>query len=115
MKVWTLILLVGMTSLAVYSQTCPSEHFSAVITATVDQIVDDPTSVTVDDPELTFFKTVLNFRDSDIQHTINDAIQFFNSTYGLDFSAPPNEKNERFFQNAKIGPFFFHQTTFATL
>ena len=80
MKVWTLILLV-ISSLAVNSQTCPSEHFAAVLTATVDQIVDDPTSVIVDDSELTFFKNYLKFRDSDIQHTIDDAIQFFNNTY----------------------------------
>ena len=74
----------------------------------VDQIVDDPTSVILDDSELTLFKNYLKFRDSDIQHTIDDAIQFFNNTYGLDFSdSPPNEKNECFFQNAKMNPFLF--------
>ena len=108
MKVWTLILLVVISSLAVNSQTCPSEHFATVFTATVDQIVDDPTSLIVDDSELSFFKTYMKFRDSDIQHTTDDAIQFLNNTYGLDFSdSPPNEKNERFFQNAKMSPFFF--------
>ena len=59
----------------------------------------------MDDPELTFFKTYLKFRDSDIQHTIDDAIQFLNNTYGLDFSnSPPNEKNQRFLPNARINP-----------
>ena len=104
MKVW--IYIIVMSSLvAVNSQTCPTEHYSAVFTATIDQTVDDP-AIFMDDPELTFFKTELKFRDSDIQHTIDDAIQFFNNTYGLDFSdSPPNEKNEYFFQNATMRVF----------
>ena len=44
--------------------------------------------------------------DSDIQHAIGDAIQFFNNTYGLDFSdSPPKEKSEYFFQNARMRVF----------
>ena len=108
MKVWIYIpVLVTSCLVAVKSQTCPSEHFSAVFTATIDQIV-DVADATMDimDPELTFFKTYMKFRDSDIQHTTDDAIQFFNNTYGLDFSdSSPNEKNERFFQNAIMSPF----------
>ena len=105
MKVWIHILVFVMSSLvAVDSQTCPSDHYSAVFTATIDQTVDNPQPGHMDDPELTFFKDYLKFRDSDIQHTIDDAIQFFNNTYGLDFSDPPNANNERFFQNAKMRP-----------
>ena len=51
------------------SQFSASEHYSAVFTATIDQTVDDP-AIFMDDPELTFFKTELKFRDSYIQHTI---------------------------------------------
>ena len=47
----------------------------------------------------------MKFRDSDIQYTIDDAIQFLNNTYGLNFSDSPNEKNEHFFQNARMSPF----------
>ena len=106
MKVWIYILVFVMLSLvAVNSQTCPSGHFSTVLTATIDQTLDGPVIIK-DDPELTFFKTNLKFRDSDIQHTIDDAIQFFNDTFGLDFSdSPPNERNQRFFQNARMNPF----------
>ena len=90
---------------AVNSQNCHSEHYSAVFTATVDQTIDNPATFE-DDPELIYFKTYLKFRDSDIQHTIDDAIQFFNNTYGLDFSnSPPNEKNQRFLPNARMNPF----------
>ena len=48
-------------------------------------------------------KEVLGFRDDDIQHTIGDAMKFFNESYGLDFSlSPPNDQNEYFYQNAKL-------------
>ena len=106
MKVCIYIPVLVMSCLvAVNSQTCPTEHYSAVFTATIDQTIDDPAAY-MDDPELTFFKTELKFRDSDIQHTIDDAIQFFNNTYGLDFSdSPPNEKNQRFLPNARMNPF----------
>ena len=87
------------------AQICPPEHFSAVITISTDDVIEDPENINLNDPDLTFFKTVLKFRDSDIQHTIDDAIQFFNNTFGLDFSDSPNEKNERFFQNAMMRPY----------
>ena len=103
MKVWIHILVTSY--LAVTCQMCPSEHFSAVFTISVDQTIDDLASVTMNDPELAFFKTYMKFKDSDIQHTTDDTIQFFKNTYGLDFSdSPPNEKNERFFQNSKMSP-----------
>ena len=104
MKIWIHVLIFAVSSLAVCSQTCPSEHFPAIFTGTVEG--SGPSTGPVEDPELSFFKTYLKFRDSDIQHTIDDTIRFFNNTFGLDFSdSPPNEKNERFLQNAKMGPF----------
>ena len=38
-----------------------------VNTATIDQTIDDP-AIFMDDPELTFFKTELKFRDSYTAH-----------------------------------------------
>ena len=52
----------------------------------------DLASVTMNDPKLGF-----RFKDSDIKHTIDDAIQFFNNTYGLDFSDSPRT-------NASLSP-----------
>ena len=102
---WIFILVVAVSSLTVLSQTCPSEPFSAVFTASIDQTFD--TSSVQDDPELVFFKTIMKFSDTAIQRTVDDAIQFFKDRFGLDFSAStPNEKNERFFENAKMSPFF---------
>ena len=109
MKIWIRVLIFAVLCLAVCSQTCPSQHFSAIFTATIEQTTSTLPAL-MDDPELIHLKTYLKFRDTDIQHTTDDAIQFFNNTFGLDFSDSPNQKNERFFQNAKMSPFMFPST-----
>ena len=82
------------------SRFCP--EYSAVFVSATDQVLDGPT-VTASDPEFTFFKEELGFREDDIQHARDDAFKFFNDTYGLDFSlSSPNEDNEYFFENAKL-------------
>ena len=103
MKLWIHILVVAVwCQQDVLSQICPSEPFTAVFTASIDQ---DSLEIIKADPELTFFKTIMQFRDEAIQHTVDDAIQFFNDTFGLDFStSTPNQQNERFFENAKMNP-----------
>ena len=107
MKVCIHILIFAVSSLAVSSQTCPSEHFSAVFVASIDQTIDDPSQFHHDDPELTFLKEVMRFTEEEITHIFEDAMNFFNYTFGLDFSASaPNEQNEHFFENAKMSPFF---------
>ena len=104
MKFWIHILVAVWCQQEVLSQTCPSEPFTAVFTASLDQTLDS-LEIFKDDPELTFFKTIMQFRDAAIQHTADDAIRFFNDRFGLDFSAStPNQQNERFFENAKMGP-----------
>ena len=71
--------------------SCPD--FSATFVMIVDQTIGGPFFV-LDDPEQTFLKEI-GFRDNDIQHALEDAIKFFNTTYGLDFSlSPPNKKQE---------------------
>lgn len=105
MKIWIYILVFATSSLAIMSQSCPAEQFPAVFTATIEQTVDDRDLI-VDDPELMFFKNYMKFRDVDIQRTFEDAIQFLNYTYGLDFSdSVPNEKHEYSIPNAKMSPF----------
>ena len=80
-----------------------SEHFSAIFTGTIDGVVDNPNDVYVDDPELTHFKDHMKLKDSDIQHTVEDAMKFFNNTFGLDFSdTVPDEKNEYLLPNARM-------------
>ena len=88
-----------------------ADGFSAVFTATLDQTVDNP-DLAQADPEFTFFKRYMKFRDEAIQHITDDTIQFFNESYGLDFSgSAPNEQNERFFENAKMNPYILPPDT----
>ena len=103
---WINILLFAVSVMAVSSyNTCPSNQFSAVFTATVEQTVDEPALFKLD-PELTFFKNVLKLRDNAIRHVLEDAIDFFNKTYGLDFSAsPPNENYQRSIEDAVMSPY----------
>ena len=105
MKVCRLISILAMASIvAAQTTVCPADWFPAVFTATIDQVADKPVPFN-DDPEFSFFKNVIKFRDEAIQHTTEDAIQFFNDSYGLDFSSStPNVQNERFFQNASVNP-----------
>ena len=105
MKVWIHILIFVVSSLTVFAQTCPSEHFSAVFLASIDQTV-DPSNFIPDDPGLNFFKEVMKFDEDEINNAFEYAAHFFNESFGLDFStSPPNDQNEFFFENAKMGPY----------
>ena len=57
MKIKIHSLIFAMSSLAVMSRSCPSDHFSAIFTGTIDQTVDNPGDVYVDDPEQTFTRS----------------------------------------------------------
>ena len=105
MSFWKHILILGWLcgNVAPFLQSQTCNKFPASFLAVVNQ---DTEAVILDDPDLTFLKEIMNFRDDTIQHTIDDVINFFNESYGLDFSlSPPNEKNEYFYQNAKLSPF----------
>ena len=55
------------------------------------------------DPNLTFFRNVLKFTEQEIQTATLSAIEYFNTTFGLDFSeSEPNQYRQRFFQNASF-------------
>ena len=116
MKVWIYSLVFAVSALAVLSQTCPSDHFSAIFTATVDQTIDDPSMINIPDPELYFFKNVLKLRYQEIRHFVEDAFYFFNSTFGLDFSAAPsNDQHEFFIENAVLSPYMLSEDIIVTI
>ena len=57
------------------------------------------------DTNLTFFREVLGFDDAEIEQETQNAFQFFNERFGLDFSqSEPNELGIRFFENATFQP-----------
>ena len=57
------------------------------------------------DTNLTFFREVLGFDDAEIEQETQNAFQFFNERFGLDFSqSEPNELGIRSFENANFQP-----------
>ena len=106
MKLWICSLVFPAVILSVSAQTCPPDYFTATLLFASEPRLEVTEPPFAPDPELTFFRDVLNLRESDIQHTVEDAIKFFDNSFGLDFSnSIPNEQNERFIENAKMGPF----------
>ena len=70
---------------------------------------------TLVDTNLTFFREVLGFDDAEIEQETQNAFQFFNERFGLDFSqSEPNDLGIRFFQNATMQPHRRPNGTFAT-
>lgn len=60
-------------------------------------------NLNITDANLTFFRDVLRFSDQEIQTATQSAFEFFNTTYGLDFSgSEPNQQGQRIFQNASL-------------
>ena len=57
----------------------------------------------IPDPNLTFFRNVLKFTEQEIQTATQSAIEYFNTTFGLDFSEP-NQQGHQIFQNASFSP-----------
>ena len=96
-----------MVLISVGLDFCPD--FTATFVAVIYQRIDTVMTLT-NDPEETFFKNDLGFRDDDIQHAFEDSVKFFNETYGLDFSeSQPNEQNEYVLENAKMHLFRLHE------
>lgn len=109
MAVWLVslgvICLQISSAFGIIPPSCP--HLAATFILLVDQPIDGP-SVSRADPELTFFREIMGFRDEDIQHFYEDAMKYFNETYGLDFSqSDPNDQREQFFENAILRPVRF--------
>ena len=75
-----------------FVDACPD--LAATFVGVVDKTVED-LNILSDDPEQTFFREIMGFRDSDILHVLQDAVKLFNTTFGLDFSlSSPNDNNE---------------------
>ena len=89
------------------SRNCPTaEWFIAEFVAIIDEVVSAPLAFIQADTDLSFFRDVMLFTEEEIEQVTEDAIQFFNTMYGLDFSqSEPNELGQRFFQNATFFPF----------
>ena len=86
------------------SSNCPTpQWFVAEFVSIADQVVSPP--VILLDSSLSFFRDVMLFTEEEIAQVEEDAIQFFDTRFGLDFSqSEPDEWGRRFYQNATFLP-----------
>ena len=112
MKFMTYSLFLALFSLKISVSLCHQEFFCPDYTAMFVVVMDQTigSERLINDRELTFFKEDMGLRDNEIQRVFEDAVKFYNETYGLDFSnSQPNDQNEYFFENAKMTLFRFHE------
>ena len=95
------IALISGTTIAYGKEDCPQ---GAEFIISFDSVVSVAEfRQNIPDPNLTFFRNVLKFTEQEIQTATQSAIEYFNTTFGLDFSASePNQQGQRFFQNASF-------------
>ena len=103
-------MLVGLFSVLVTNaaaQSCPATlNSEAQIVIFSDRVFSSEVlQAALVDTNLTFFREVLGFDDAEIEQETQNAFQFFNERFGLDFSqSEPNELGIRFFENATLQP-----------
>ena len=98
------ILFCMFTSSNARSSNCPTpQWFVAEFVCISDRIISSP--VVLRDSSLSFFRDVMLFTEEEIAQVEEDAIQFYNTRFGLDFSqSEPDEHGQRFYQNATFFP-----------
>ena len=85
------------------SQSC-STPFEAVIASVTDQVV-PASSFQFADPEMRFYTEILRFTTEEINQEMENAIQYFTTEFGVNFSnIEPNDANQRFLPTAVFGP-----------
>lgn len=92
-------LLLSLTILAVFTGSSSADvclSLTAAFQTNANKIVDNPLS-TAPDAGLNFLRNIMLFSDDEIQEFTDDAIEFFNERFGLDFSAVEvNENGTRY-------------------
>ena len=105
--IWVLVGLFSVLVTNTAAQSCPANFNSeAQIFLYADRMFSpEVLQAVLVDTNLTFFREVLGFDDAEIQQATQNAFQFFNERFGLDFSqSEPNEQGIRFFQNTTFHP-----------
>ena len=115
--IWVLVGLFSVLVTNAAVQPCPANlNFEAQIVFHGNRMLTpEVLQATFVDTNLTFFREVLGFDEAEIEQETQNAFQFFNERFGLDFSqSEPNELGIRFFQNATFQPTRRPSGTFAT-
>ena len=94
-------------------EACPR---GAEFVISFDNVIDIADNIqNMPDPNLTFFRDVLQFTEQEIETATQSAIQYYNTTFGLDFSeSVPNEQGERVSQNSSFSALKLPITATAT-
>ena len=98
-------ILISMFLGCINSQECPSGWFDVSFAITIDTTIsrDDFSGV---DSDLHYFKETLRLTNEETDQVTQDALEFYNTTYGLDFSnSPIDAAGRRHFENATLIPF----------
>ena len=94
---------------SVQPTSCPTRDWFAAEFVSITDVVIPSTSAAVEaDPDLTFFRDIMLFTEEEIERETQDAMEFFNTKFGLDFSqSEPNELGERMIESAVMYPYIF--------
>ena len=94
---------------SVQPTSCPTrDWFNAEFVSITDVVIPSQSAAVVSDPDLTFFRDIMLFTEEEIERETQDAMEFFNTKFGLDFSQSVlNELGERMIENAVMFPYIF--------
>lgn len=108
MKVWVAITATILISAAIgciVAQECPSGWFDVSFAITIDTAIPREAFSGVD-TNLRYFKETLKLTNEETEQVTQDAFEFYNTTYGLDFaSSPVDAAGRRQFENVTLIPF----------
>ena len=94
-------------------QMCPQEWFAAEFS-----VISNNTFAAVDagpDTDYTFLREIARFTPQEIEADLQNAIDFYATRFGLDYSSEPDEFGVRSFQNTTFSPVNFPVTFTATV
>lgn len=98
---WIQAIILGLSLLhSTGAQSCSTPFRATYVTITR---LRSTTAFFPADPNYTFYRETLRFTDAEVEQEKNNAIQYFKTQFGLDFSnAEPNERGQRFVGNASF-------------
>lgn len=105
-KVWVVLALLSLAFLGcTVSQECPSGWFDVSFAITIDTTISREL-LFESDAELHYFRETLKLTNEETEQVTQDALEFYNMTYGLDFfNSPLDAGGRRQFENATMIPF----------
>ena len=91
------VLTAALGTVSLYTARCPpTNRFAAEFALIADAIAPESVTVFNSTTGLPFFRNIMSFSEIEITRVTQDAIEFFNTRFGLDFSqATPDENGQR--------------------